>query len=265
MDDELRIVVSVLKGAVVGVVGLIVFLGSWFSVSVGEVGVTINRFTGKTQTHTSGLHMKLPLFTGVEKFDVKTKRADTQTEAASKDIQRVNAHVVLNYHLFYDKVNELYTTVGADYESLVIDPAVKESVKAATAKFPAESIIVNRHGLKDMIEADLTARLKEYNIVLESLNLVDIKFSEDFNEVVEQKQIEEQKIKTAEYQRRQAEEKKKQTILEAEADAEKQRLLKQSITKDIVALEYLKKWDGKLPQTMLGDKTILMISPKENE
>src|SRR3989339_567376 len=49
--------------------------------------------------------------------------------------------------------------------------------------------------------------------------------------------------------------------IEAEGEARKQELMKTSVTKDIVSLEWIKKWDGKLPQTMLGDKTMMMINP----
>jgi regulator of protease activity HflC (stomatin/prohibitin superfamily) len=163
----------------------------------------------------------------------------------------------------YEKVNELFVKVGVGYTEKVIEPAVNEAVKAAAAHFPVEQIIVNREQLKEGIVTSLSKVLANYHIHLESVNLVDIDFSEQFNHVVEQKQVEEQKIKTAEYQRMQAEEYKKKSILEAEAEAEKQRLLKQSVTADIVALEWIKKWNGQLPQTVLGEKSMMMLPGKD--
>lgn len=254
-----------IKWGVLGLVGTLLFFKSWFSVSPGEVGVSYSRISGSTSSHSQGIHFKVPFLTGVEKFEVRTMRVDIKSDSASKDLQKVNVDVVLNYHLVYDKVNDLFVKVGSDYTEKIIEPAVHEAVKAATAQLPVEEIIVKRETLRSMIESMLTARLSSYNILLESVNLVDITFDPEFNKVVEEKQIEEQRIKTAQYQRMQAEEKKKQTILEAEAEAEKQRLMKVNVTKDIIALEWIKKWDGKLPVTSLGDKSAIMIQPKDQQ
>jgi len=261
--DEITFVKKIIKATLVFPL-LILGFGCWFVVGPGQVGVTFNNLSGGTKTHQQGFHLKLPIITRLVKFDVKTQREDVHAEAASKDIQRVTVHAVLNYHLAHDKVNTLYTTVGPDFVEKIIHPAVNETAKAATAQFPVEEIIVKRDVLKNQIEVALEEKLKTYDIVLESLNLVDIKFSDDFNKVVEDKQIEEQKIKTAEYQKRQAIEYKEKTILEAQADAERQRLMRQTVTEDIVALEWIKKWDGTLPTTVMGD-AVPMVNINKGE
>jgi regulator of protease activity HflC (stomatin/prohibitin superfamily) len=241
---------------------LIIGCGSYFTVGAGVVGVTFNSMTGSTQSHSNGVHFKLPLITDVIKFDVKTQREDIKADSASKDLQKVLVHVVINYHLDYTKVNELYVKVGRDFVDKVIHPAVNESVKAAVAQFPVEEIIVKREDVKTMVEAALKERLAVYNIILESVNLVNISFDEEFNKVVEEKQIEEQKIKTAEYKKKQAEQEKQSTILTAEGEARKQELLRATISKDTVMMKWIDKWDGKLPTYMTGDKTMMMIPNK---
>lgn len=244
------------------VVAVLILVNPLFVVGPGQVGVTFNRISGVTASYSQGAHFRIPVVQTVDKFDVKTQRVDIIAAASSKDIQQVKLDCVLNYHLLYDKVNDLYVKVGKDYMEKVIDPAVNESVKAAASQYAVEEIIVKREELRSQIEAMLTHRLAQYNIILESLNLVNIDFTPEFNQVVEQKQIEEQRIKTAQYQRMQAEEKKKQTILEAEGESRKQELLKMSVSDKGIALQWIAKWDGKLPQYMMGDKTSLLITPK---
>jgi regulator of protease activity HflC (stomatin/prohibitin superfamily) len=97
--------------------------------------------------------------------------------------------------------------------------------------------------------------------MVESVNLVDIDFTPEFNKVVEEKQIEEQKIRTAQYVRMQAEENKKTEILKAEAEATKQRLLQQSATREVVNLKWIEKWNGVLPQVNAGKDTMLIVNP----
>ncbi len=237
----------------------IVGCGTFFSVGAGVVGVTFNSVTGDTAAYSQGMYFKIPIVTSVIKFDVKTQREDIQADSASKDLQKVKVHVAINYHLDYKKVNELYVKVGRDYTEKVIHPAVNESVKASVAQFPVEEIIVKREDVKILIEKSLKDRLSIYNIILESVNLVNISFDDEFNRVVEQKQIEEQKIKTAEYIKKQAEQKKQATILEAEGEARKQELLRATISRDTVMMKWIDKWDGKLPNYMMGDKTMMML------
>ncbi|MFH1823689.1 MAG: prohibitin family protein [Candidatus Firestonebacteria bacterium] len=242
-------------------IGLIIFFGSWFIVEVGEVGVTFNQMTGVTKSNSQGFHLKMPLIESVTKFDVKTQKIEVRADGASKDIQTVVLDVVLNYHLEYEKVNELFTKVGDDYCDKVITPAISEMAKLALSLYPVEEIISKREELKEKIHKNLLERLAQYNIILENTNLTDIDFTKEFNDIVEKKQIEEQKIKTAEYQKKQAEQFKQKTILEAEGEARKQELIKQTVTDKIIDLEWIKKWDGRLPQTMLGDKTMFMVTP----
>jgi len=241
---------------------LILFFGSWFVVGVGEVGVTFNRITGNTASHQQGLHFKLPLFVGVTKFDVKTQRIDIKAIGASKDLQEVTFELAINFHLIYDKVDNLYERVGHDYVAKIINPAVEETIKSAAAKFQVERIIVDRHLLREEMMETLKTRLASYDIVAEAVNLIDIDFTREFNAVVEQKQIEEQKIKTAEYQRRQAEELKQKTILEAEAEARKQQLLRESVSEKVISLKWIEKWDGKLPQIISGKDGMMLMLPK---
>lgn len=238
---------------------LILTCGSCYTVGAGVVGVTFNRITGATDAYSQGLHFKLPIVTDVVKFDVKTQKETIDADSASKDLQKVFVKVVINYHLDYEKVNNLYVKVGRDYADKVLHPAVNESVKASVSQYPVEEIIVKREDVKSLIEKSLKDRLAFYNIVLESVNLVNISFDEEFNKVVEEKQIEEQKIKTAEYKKKQAEQDKLATILTAEGEARKQELLRATISKDTVMMQWIQKWDGKLPMYMMGDKTMMMV------
>lgn len=242
-----------------------VTINPMFVVGPGQVGVTFNNVSGTTKSFGQGMHFRMPFIQTVNKFDVKTQRDDITAEGASKDLQVVKVEVILNHHLDYTKVNELYVKVGRDYKTLVIVPAVNEVVKAAVAQFPVEQIIVERAKVKTMVEEALKNRLLLYNVIVENVNLMDIDFSPEFNKVVEEKQIEEQKIKTAQYQKMQAQENKQRRILDAEGEAKAQQLLRESVNEKTIAYKWIDKWDGRLPTYMLNDKTGIFISPKTNQ
>ena len=254
-EDVLKTLGMWIAGAVVLFVIMTMF-GSCSVIQAGHRGVVYSSISGVQQKGmTEGFNWKVPWFQSVTKFDIRTQKLEVQADGASKDLQTVKIVVTLNYRLDPLKVSKLFQTVGRDYEQVVIIPAVNEAVKSSSAQFPVEQIIVERPRLRDLIVASLTDRLGRYDITLEQVSVTQIEFSPEFNKVVEEKQVEEQKIKTAEYKKKQAEQEKQTTILQAEGQAEQQRLMKSTITKDLVALKWIEKWDGKLPVTSMGNAT----------
>jgi regulator of protease activity HflC (stomatin/prohibitin superfamily) len=247
------------------IIGCLILFNSFFLVGAGQVGVKYNIINGDTSSNSQGLHFKLPFFERVAKFDVRTSRIDVKAIAASKDLQTVKVDTVINLHLDYKEVDTIFIKVGRDYKDKIIMPTVNEVVKSVVAKYPVEQIIIERQQVKDQIEESLKQKLVQYNIILENVNIVDIDFSDEFNKVVEQKQIEEQKIKTAEYQRLQAEQFKQKRILEAEAEAEAQKLLQKSATKEVIDLKWIEKWNGNLPETMLAGNSSFIVDLKRDK
>ena len=244
---------------VVVVIAAFIGLSSFFVVEVGFVGVRINILSGQTKSFPQGTYLNLPLIHQVVNYDVKTQKQEIEADSASKDLQTVRAKIVVNFRPIYDKVNDIHIKIGKDYFVKVIYPAIQEVSKTAISKLPVENIIVERENLRAAIEENLRKKIEEYNIIIENVNIVDIQFTAEFNRVVEEKQIEEQKVKKIQYQRMQAEEEKKKVILLAEAEAQKQKLLRDSSNQTVINLKWIEKWDGHLPQYMLGDKSNSMI------
>ena len=250
-------------GFIIGIAIIIIIafivLSSFFVVEVGFVGVRINIITGQTQSFAQGTYFKIPFIHQVVNYDVKTQKQEIEADSASKDLQTVRARIVVNFRPVYEKVNDIHIKIGKDYFVKVIYPAIQEVSKTAISKLPVENIIVERENLRAAIEENLRKKIEEYNIIIENVNIVDIQFTAEFNRVVEEKQIEEQKVKKIQYQRMQAEEEKKRVILLAEAEAQKQKLLRDSSNQTVINLKWIEKWDGHLPKYMLGDKSNSMI------
>jgi prohibitin 2 len=264
LDAQIKLAINWAIKAVIAVVVLNILFGSFYVVGVGQVGVIFNQATGRTKSVQSGFSLKMPIIDQLNVFDIRTQRIDIEEECASKDLQLVRMKTVINYHLDYTKVNEIFTKVGRDYSAKVIIPVTNEIAKSLVSQYTVENIIVKRAELKDAIEEALRLKLKEYFVVIESVNLVNVEFTPEFNRVVEAKQIEEQKIKTAEYKKMQAAQNKEAVILEAEGESRRQELIRATVNPQIVSLEWIKKWDGKLPVTMLGDKTVMMLNQDQD-
>lgn len=240
---------------------------TFFIVEPGEVGIQI--LFGKIVSYSeSGFHAKNPL-ADVTKMDLRTQIFEDKLEAASSDLQEIDINIAVNYRLNSESIDKLYNQVGKDYVIKVVTPAIQELAKFGVSQFPIADVVLKRKELSDNIFKMLSDRFSKYYLVLETVNLKNILFKPEYSAAVQQKQIEEQNIKTAEYKKLQAKETAAQQVIQAEADAEttrinakaeaeKQRLLASSTSKDVIELKWIEAWDGKLPTYMMGSGDRLM-------
>ena len=257
-------------GGVVVLFGVIIAICTMsYVVNPGVVGFEV-LFGNVEHEAQAGFHWKNP-FSSIVTFDVKTMKYEIEADGASKDLQNVKFNLAVNYRLDYTKVGKLYTEVGHDYGEKILAPAVQEIVKSCASKFNVEEIITKRIDLKNMIDDMMSSRLSNFYIVLQGVNIMDIQFDPKFNEVVEAKQIEQQKIQTAEYMRLQAEKNKMTTILNAQAESEKQRLLRETTSPEVIQLKWIEAWKeggSKVPQIISGkggSMFMLNVTPNAEE
>jgi len=230
-------------------------------VGAGERGVVFNQFHGvEEKILGEGFSFIIPLIERVVKIDVRTRKSETRSTGASKDLQTVATEIVLNYRLFPDKVNKVYQEIGLEYEKRIIDPSIQEVVKAVTAKFTAEELITKRQLVKDDIKQTLQSRLLTSYIDLSELNITDFQFSKGFNEAVESKQTAEQLAMKAQRDLERIKIEGQQKVVQAKAEAESQRIQKETISPIILQLRAIEKWDGKFPQVLGGSGAMPFIN-----
>src|SRR5881397_719499 len=223
-------------------------------VGAGERGVVFNQLHGiEDKILPEGFSFIIPFVERVIKMDVRILKSDTRSTGASKDLQTVATEIVLNYHLFPDRVNKVY-------QKRIIDPAVQEIVKAVTAKFTAEELITKRQFVKDEIKSALHERLMTSHISLDELNITDLQFSKGFNEAIESKQTAEQLALKAQRDLERVKIEGQQKIVQAKAEAESQRIQKETISPIILQLRAIEKWDGKFPQVIGGSGALPFIN-----
>lgn len=253
------------------VIGILVLALCVRVVGVGKVGV-VTQLGQVNREVQSGVMLKLPWpFETLSKFDVKTQKDESEAAAASQDLQDVNATVVTNYHIEPGKVGTLYRTVGTDYKKRIIDPAIQESVKATTAKYPISDLITRRAEVKEAVLKSLRDRLAPRGILVEDISLTNLTFSKAFTQAIEQKQVAQQQAEQAKYlvdkakneaaaQIATAEGKATADVARAKGDAEAQRLRQQSLTPELLQQQAIEKWNGAMP-TYYGSGSFLFNIP----
>ncbi|MHB9034413.1 MAG: prohibitin family protein [Anaerolineae bacterium] len=216
----------VLIGVVI-IIALVVIFSSYAIIQPGFRGVVV--MLGRTEENVlgEGFHLVIPpIMRQVIPVDVRVKKLDTSAEAASNDLQVMTVQGVLNYHLDPAKVNELYKEVGLNFESIIIAPAMAESIKASTAQYRVEDILRKRTELRDKIKSLLEERLLRNNIIVDDFSLADVTFSSEFDAAIERKQVAEQEALQKQYELQAAQ--KDVEIAVTRADGERQAAIKQA-------------------------------------
>jgi regulator of protease activity HflC (stomatin/prohibitin superfamily) len=235
-------------------------------ITAGHRGVVLTWGAVSDRILDEGIHLRIPIMQKVADVDVQTHKMNVDTLAYSKDIQTVTTKLALNYHVKPEFVNRLWQNVGEDFVSRLIDPAVQESVKAATAKFTAQQLIEERPKVKDEIKRELFTRLSQY-FTVDEFSIVDFSFSKEYEKAVEEKQVAQQQALKAENDLTRIKTEAEQRIAQATAEAEAIRIQAQAITqqggRDYVQLKAIEKWDGKLPQQMIPGATVPILNLSE--
>lgn len=232
---------------------------SFVIVNAGHVGVVVQLGAVQPVSLGEGIHFKIPFIQEIVQVEVRVQKTESQQTAASKDMQIVTTTVAVNYHLINEQVQDLFKHVGLSYNERIVDPAIGEAVKAVTAQYTAEELISKRSEVSAKIKETLSSKFANYNITLDEINITEFKFSAEYNNAIEQKQIAEQQALKATLDLQRIEIEAKQTIETAKAEAEALRLQRQVISPDLIELRKIeaqmaaiKKWDGKLPNVTGG-------------
>jgi regulator of protease activity HflC (stomatin/prohibitin superfamily) len=247
--------------AALAIVLLATLWSGFVTIGAGERGVVFSKFGGvQERVLGEGWQFKIPFVESVIPMDVKIQKSETQASASSRDLQIVSSVIALNYHVDPAAVNRVYQDVGLAYEGRIIAPAVQESVKAVTAQFTAEELITKRDQVSSQIKDLLTARLGRRNVMVDEFSITDLDFSEVFEASIEAKQVAEQQALKARQDLERVKIEAEQKLAEARAEAEAQRAQRETITREVIQLRAIEKWDGKLPQMTGGAMPFLDVS-----
>ena len=172
----------------------------------------------------------------------------------------------------YDNVSELDGKANGRFywlEENVIKANLKSALALTTSRYtPIEVYSNKREEIQELTFEKMKKDIESYHLILEQIDIREVYYNEDYETAINQKKLEEQKALTLIEITKQKKELEAQALIDkniaitqAEAEAEALKIKGQSISSNprIVDLEWINKWDGKLPEYMLGDKNGVML------
>ena len=215
------------------VLALIVLIGlnSFVILNPGQAGVISILGKARDGALLEGIHIKPPLVSVVDVYDLTVQKFEVPAESSTKDLQNLSARFAINFRLDPTQVVEVRRKQGtlANIVSKIIAPQTQEAFKIAAARRTVEEAITKRSELKEDFDFALGNRLAKYGIIVLDTSVVDLNFSPEFAKAVEEKQIAEQRAQRAVYIAREAEQQAQADVNRAKGRAEAQKLLAETL------------------------------------
>jgi regulator of protease activity HflC (stomatin/prohibitin superfamily) len=217
-------------------------------------------------SYSEGLNFKIPMLESVTRFSIQIQRADIKTQAFSKDLQTMNAHLVVNHRIQKETVVSVFRNLGPSYVSNIVDPAVQEVFKAIAARYSAEKIISERNQLVSEINLAVKERLSKNEIIVTDISVTDLDFTDQFLKAVEDKQVAEQQAQMSEKLVEKAKKDAEQAIAKSRGEAEALRMQREQVTPALIELrkvdaqlKAIEKWNGVMPGYVGGGMPFLSL------
>lgn len=246
----------------VAILGLTIVFGSFFTVSEGQKALVTTLGKASDTIYSAGLHLKFPLIQSVKRFDVKTIRADYKTQTYTKDIQTATIIVSYSYNLIANDIVQTYKEYGNDWQERILYPNLEQAVKAEVGTWNADTMVANRDKVAENILKSLQGRMIAHNypVAISNFQMINIDYSNQFEQAIEKKVIAEQTALEEANITKQVEQRAKQKVVDAKAEAESMRIRANALAQNpkLVSYEAVQKWDGKLPQFITGNSTPIL-------
>jgi regulator of protease activity HflC (stomatin/prohibitin superfamily) len=262
---------KIMRSILIGVAAFFTLTFLFFScerIDAGHVGIKVNQYGDNKGVDdvvaVTGMVFYNPITTTVYEFPTFIQHKEYKGENSfivnSKDGSEFSVSPIMNYSVQRDKVPAIFSKYRRpleDIEEGFLKTAVYDAFRLATNKYTADELISNRAVFEIEVRRLLDGQLLKEGFVINQFtsNLI---YPETFKKSIEAKNNAvqaalraENEVKTAEAQAKikvaTAEGNAQALITSAKAEAEANRMKQQTLTPLLIQLEYVQKWDGKLP------------------
>jgi regulator of protease activity HflC (stomatin/prohibitin superfamily) len=236
------------------------------TIDTGHRGIETRFGKVVSESLPEGLYFYNPMTTDMVELDARIQKWESDTEAYTRDVQQAKIHFTMTYRLDPQQAHVIYQTVGRDWSEKLVPQVVVEEIKREIGQYEAVELIAKREQAARGIESLVIKNLEPRHVIVAGLQLTNVDFTQEFERAVEAKVVAQQRAIEEQNRTRQIEEQARQKVLSAEAEAKSIQIRAAALEKNprLVELEAVQKWNGELPQYMLGGATpfINLAPPK---
>lgn len=280
---------KVLTGLTVAVL-LVAVLTSWVTITPGHVGIVFNKIRGGVQPVAlhQGYNFRWPLVESITEYPVSLRtyseigagegsdKSNSLVDLPTIEGQHIQQAISIVYNVQPEKAFEVFNKFqGAPIETIensFIRRSVVSTAGIVFGKYSITDIASKKGEIQDKITEQLRDQMTPWGFYVDKVNLAQSVYPESIEKSLQAKSEAQQQAETAKYHLLQAETDAKAVLAKAEGTSKAYQLERQQLTPELIKLRALEvqkqaieKWDGKLPETMLGSGSTPMINLRTAE
>ena len=276
-DNKNRINLNVRKLVylVVGFFVLLLLLATFKTVPAGHRAVVFNNVSGGLSVRGEGLTVLVPFMQSLTMYDVRTAtytmsrmtnegqvKGDDSVQALTSDGQEVAVDVSILYHPDPAKIDRLHREIGPDYEAKIVRPSGRSVTRTSVSKYAVIDVYGAKRGeIQNEVQTELKVLFDKNYLILDSLLVRNVDFSEEFKKAIELKQIAQQEAERKKYELEKERIEKDRKVIAAEGDAESIRLRGEALSRNpaLIQYEYVQKITPGIQTIITDGRSILSL------
>ncbi len=222
--------------AVVAVVLVVLFflLNPMKVIPAGNVGV--KDFFGNVSKDVlpPGVHLVFPL-TRVIRMSTQTQQVKEAAEVPSQEGLTMDLEASLLYRIDPEKADDLYKTVGRDYESTVVEPQIRSAIREITATYDAKALYSSaREKIAQEISTYFSKLTQDRGIITEAVLLRKIGLPAIVANAIQEKLRREQEAEQMKFVLQKEQQEAERKRIEAQGIADFQRIVAAGISPQLL-------------------------------
>lgn len=203
-----------------------------------------------------GLYGVSPIGGSLYTYSLSDIRSDIRMQAYTKDMQQAEFIVSVTHAVDKSKLIDLHVKYGKAYANIILGPVVSTAVKEVVGGWEADKLINGREKATKEIVDKINALAADKPLLIKNVAILEIEYSDVFEKAIEAKQVAMQAALEAKNKTVQVEEEARQTLIKAKAEADALEIKTKALekNKDVILLNAVEKWNGKLPETVVLGK-----------
>jgi prohibitin 2 len=272
----MKLIPKIIIGVVVFVVALLLILNSMVIVQAGNVRV-LTQF-GKTigRTYEPGLHVKIPFIQNTVNYSTRQVTYETSdnpetshalypdfaVDTTSSDGQQIKLKYTIRFSIDGKKAEWILNNIGTMDD--LVEKVVKTEARSLSRNIPKKYTAAQLYSeqvfdVQQEIGSALEPIFTEKGIILDEFLLRKIDFTEEYFNVLEEKQIAEERIVVEQNILEQEKIKKDQVIIQAEAEAKQIEIKGEALRQypQIIQLEFIQKLSPNISWGILPESGVI--------